>query len=101
MSKTCYNENTSEKYKLWNCAWDTGLFRWVKKKKLLYSNRKLLSVVQWLSQSRGWGSRRIITFMLFDYSKDRRIQCMVLKASYIIQLKKKKKTPHNPDFERK
>ena len=36
--------------------------------------------------------------MLFDYYKDRRIQFMVLKASYIIQLKRKK-NPHNPDFE--
>lgn len=33
MSKTHYNENTSEKYKLWNCACDTGLFRWAKKRR--------------------------------------------------------------------
>ena len=31
MSKTHYNENTSEKYKLWNGAFDTILFRGVKK----------------------------------------------------------------------
>ena len=32
MSKTHYNENTSEKYKLWNCAFDTILFGGGKKR---------------------------------------------------------------------
>lgn len=88
MSKTHYNENTSEKYKLWNCAFDTILFGGVKKEVIVQEQKTAIFGSMVISKWGVWIKENnyfSFPFMLFDYSKDSRIQFMILKASYIIQ----------------